>query len=166
MSAGKHRRRRAVTAALLPTALLTAALLTAGPAAADTADTAAFDAAIAATRAAAGCPALVADPLAQRAAELSNRSTADYLDHRAEYVPVDDPLAVLHDLGSDAAAAVQLQGAADTAADAIEVALLQGYATLPDCGYQRLGTSVIEHPGGQTLVVAVLIGGPGPATAG
>ena len=165
MSAGKHRRRRAVTAALLPTALLTAALLTAGPAGAEP-GAAAFDAAIAATRAAAGCPALVADPLAQRAAELSNRSTADYLDHRAEYVPVDDPLAVLHDLGSDAAAAVQLQGAADTAADAIEVALLQGYATLPDCGYQRLGTSVIEHPGGQTLVVAVLIGGPGPATAG
>ncbi|HSA40098.1 hypothetical protein [Mycolicibacterium fallax] len=158
MSAGEHR--RAVTAALLA-----AALLTAGPAGAEP-GAAAFDAAIAATRAAAGCPALVADPLAQRAAELSNRSTADYLDHRAEYVPVDDPLAVLHDLGSDAAAAVQLQGAADTAADAIEVALLQGYATLPDCGYQRLGTSVIEHPGGQTLVVAVLIGGPGPATAG
>ncbi|BBZ02604.1 hypothetical protein MCHIJ_20410 [Mycolicibacterium chitae] len=118
-----------------------------------------FDAGIAAVRAASTCPALAHDPLAQRAAELSNRSTEDYLNHTAEHVPVADPLFVLHDLGSDAQRAVQLQGQGPTLAEALKGALLQGNSTIPDCAYTGFGTSVIEHAAsGHTLVVAVLTG--------
>lgn len=137
--------------------LLGAGSLWAAPAAAETQTQ--FDDGIAAVRAAGSCPALAHDPLAQQAAELSNRSTEDYLNHTAEHVPVADPLFVLHDLGSDAQRAVQLQGQGQNLADALKGALLQGNSTITDCSYTRFGTSVIQHAAsGHTLVVAVLAG--------
>lgn len=155
MSVGETPRVRRLGAALV--AVVGAGTLWAAPATAEA--QAKFDAGIAAVRAASTCPALAHDPLVQRAAELSNRSTEDYLNHTAEHVPVADPLFVLHDLGSDAQRAVQLQGQGPTLADALKGALLQGNSTIPDCSYTRFGTSVIEHAAsGHTLVVAVLAG--------
>ncbi|RAV18452.1 hypothetical protein DQP55_02600 [Mycolicibacterium sp. GF69] len=114
---------------------------------------------MAAVRAGGSCGALRHDPLVERAAEISNRSTADYLNHDAEYVPVADPLVVLKDLGSDAATATQLQGHGHTDAEAVKGALLQGYSKLADCSYETIGSSVIrDHDTGRTLVVAVLAG--------
>ncbi|CAJ1579450.1 hypothetical protein [[Mycobacterium] wendilense] len=140
----------------VPAVLLCSGLLCAAPALAE--DNTRFDAGIAAVRAAGPCPALAHDPLAQRAAELSNRSTADYLGHTADHVPVTDPLFVLHDLGSDAERAIQLQGQGSTAGDAIKGALLQGHSAIPDCAYNRFGTSVLHTDAGRTVVVAVLAG--------
>jgi hypothetical protein len=88
---------------------------------------------MAAVRAGGPCGALRHDPLVEQAAEISNRSTEDYLNHDGEYVPVADPLTVLKDLGSDAGTATQLQGHGDTDADAIKGALLQGHSSLADC---------------------------------
>lgn len=148
-----------------PTALMTlaAAVLAAGtccvaPAHAETpGETGEFDAAIASMRAAGACPALLHDPNVQRAAEISNRSTADYLNHTAQYVPVSDPLAVLKDLGSDATKAVQLQGSGHADGAAIKGALLQGHSAISDCTYTHFGTSVLTNPDrDHTIVVAVL----------
>lgn len=140
--------------------LLAAVTCYAAPAGAQPADTTGnLDEAIAAVRAASACAALHQDPVAQRAAEISNRSTEDYLNHAAQYVPVSDPLAVLTDLGSDTTRAVQLQGYGRSDADAIKGAVLQGNSAIPDCGYTRLGTSVLHNPQrGYTIVVAVLAG--------
>lgn len=134
-----------------------AALLCAPPAGAERADD--LERGVAAVRAGGQCGALRHDPLVERAAEISNRSTVDYLSHGAEYVPVADPLIVLKDLGSDAATAIQLQGHGRTDAEAIKGALLQGYSKLGDCSYETIGSSVIRDPDtGRTLVVAVLAG--------
>lgn len=150
-------RRLGVALAAVMGAVMGVGTLWAAPVAAEA--QAQFDAGIAAVRAASSCPALAHDPLAQRAAELSNRSTEDYLNHTAEHVPVADPLFALHDLGSDAQRAVQLQGQGHSLAAALKGALLQGNSTIPDCSYTRFGSSVIEHAAsGHTLVVAVLVG--------
>ncbi|MBU9762564.1 hypothetical protein FR943_01685 [Mycobacterium sp. TNTM28] len=118
-----------------------------------------FDHGIASVRAAGSCAALIRDPLAQKVAEISNRSTEDYLNHTARHVPVADPLAVLKDFGSDAGKAVQLQGYGRTDAAAIKGALLQGHTALPDCSYTTFGSSLIRNPErGQVLAVAVLAG--------
>ena len=70
-----------------------------------------------------------------------------------------DPLAVLKDLGSDAATASQLRGSGTTDAATIKGSLLQGYSSLADCSYQTFGTSVIRNPDrSYTLVVAILAG--------
>lgn len=141
----------------LALAVPVAALLLAGTAVADddAADTE-LDAAIAEVRAGA-CAPLQPDPIARRAAEISNRSTLDYLHHTASHVPVDDPVPVLHDLGSRADAAIQLQGYGPDLATAIGGALLQGHSTIRDCAYRVVGTNVIHDADrGAVLVVAVL----------
>lgn len=141
----------------LPIAFVGVALLCAPPAGAEPADE--LEQGIAAVRAGGSCAALRHDPLVEQAAEISNRSTEDYLNHDAEYVPVADPLIVLTDLGSDAGIATQLQGHGDTVAAAVKGALLQGHSSLADCSYETFGTSVIRNPDkGYTLVVAVLAG--------
>lgn len=139
-------------------ALLAAGIFGAATAYAEPADvTGVFDAAVASVRAGSSCPALQHDPTVQHAAEISNRSTDDYLNHTARYVPVSDPLEVLRDLGSDATRAVQLRGHGRSEADAIKGALLQGNSTIPDCSYTRFGTSVLTNPdSGHIIVVAVL----------
>jgi hypothetical protein len=105
------------------------------------------------------CGALRHDPLVQQVAEISNRSTEDYVNHDARFVPVADPLVVLKDLGSDAGKAIQLQGYGSSDADAIKGALLQGHRLIRDCSYDTFGTSVIRNPDtGYALVVAVLAG--------
>lgn len=142
-------------AALPLTGLLGVAVLLAPPAAAGPDEQ--FAQGIAALRATGPCRALHHDPVAQRVAEISNRSTDDYLNHNARFVPVTDPLAVLNDLGSPARKAVQLQGFGRDDTTAIKGALLQGHAAILDCSYSTLGTSVIHNPAdGHSLAVAVL----------
>jgi len=132
-------------------------LFCAPPAAAEPADQ--LRQGVASLRATGSCGVFRLDPLAQQAAEISNRSTEDYINHNARFVPVADPLVVLKELGSDAGKAIQLQGYGRADADAIKGALLQGHAVIRDCSYDTLGTSVIRNRDrGYTLVVAVLAG--------
>jgi len=145
------------------TACIGAALLCAPPLGAEPADQ--LEQGIASLRASGPCGALRHDPLVERVAEISNRSTEDYLSHRARYVPVADPLFVLKDFGSDAGTAIQLQGYGSNVADAIKGALLQGHTAIANCSYDTFGTSLIRNPElGYTLVVAVLAG-PQPRPA-
>lgn len=137
-------------------AMTAAGLVLAAPAGADDGD---FDRQMTAARSGGSCGALQHDPLVARVALIANRSTADYLNHNAEYVPVVDPLVVLNDFGSTAGRAVALQGHGPDDATAIRAALLQGYTAIPDCSYTTFGTSVIRDPGsGKSMVVAVLAG--------
>ncbi len=139
------------------TASLWAALFCAPSATAEPADQ--LEQGVASLRAIGSCGALRLDPLAQQVAEISNRSTEDYINHNARFVPVADPMAVLRDLGSHAGKAIQLQGYGRSDADAIKGALLEGHAIIRDCSYDTFGTSVIRNrDSGYTLVVAVLAG--------
>lgn len=139
------------------TVLCSAALLCAAPATAEPAPE--LERGIAALRDTGSCGALRHDPIAEQVAEISNRSTEEYHNHDARFVPVADPLFVLRDLGGTAGKAIQLQGYGSTDVDAIKGVLLQGHISIPDCSYDTLGTSVIRNPDrGYTLVVAVLAG--------
>jgi len=140
------------------TALAVAAAITLSPGRAGAEPSAALAEGIASARAASGCPALTADPLATQAAELVNRATADYLEHTAQHPPISDPMTVLADLGSPATAAIQLQGAGRSAAESIKVTLLQGNSSIGYCGWRHIGTSVLTA-GDRTIVVAVLSDG-------
>ena len=148
------RRHRHVTVA---TAFLGVALLHASPAISEPADQ--LEQAIVSLRATGSCGPLRNDPVVQRAAEISNRSTQDYLNHAARFVPVSDPLVVLEELGSGAGQAIQIRGHGASDAEAIHGALLQGRAVIPDCSYDTFGTDVIRDPdNGLALVVAILSG--------
>lgn len=144
-------------------AALTAVLAGGGPAGADPAPDggpdAQFTAAIAAVRAGTSCGPLRPDPTVARVAALSNQSTRDYLEHTARHVPLNDPLAVLRELGGDAGTAIQLQGFGPDTATAVKGALLQGNTSIGVCSFDRVGTSVLRTADGdRVLVVAVLAG--------
>ncbi|MGV0642703.1 hypothetical protein [Mycolicibacterium sp. XJ879] len=106
------------------------------------------------------CSPLTYSPELERAAEIINRSTSDYLDHTGENIPADDPhpMPILTELGIEAENVHSLQGAGHAEADAIKGLTLQGYKTIPDCAYTEFGTSGLYEPqSGYFLVVAVLV---------
>lgn len=86
--------------------------------------------AVVSQRAKTQCPPLRYDPLVERAAEIVNKSTDDYVSHRTRNVPADggtDSLPILKDLGSSATAALSLQGAGHNSdRDAIKGVVLEG----------------------------------------
>lgn len=124
---------------------------------ADSAD--GFRDAVAAVRGTAACRPLNYHPDAERAAEIFNEWTADWITHTATSMPNTDPLPALQDLGYSGTKAVLLAGAAHNVADAIKGALLQGYAAIPDCSYTDFGVSVRRNDAtGYELTAAVLAG--------
>jgi hypothetical protein len=107
----------------------------------------------------ASCGVLRSNPIVEHAAEIVNRSTDRWLDHTGRAVPVPDPLPVLKDLGYAGGRAMQVQGAGDTEAKAIEGLLLVGYDKIPDCSYTDYGVSVMQNQAtGHYLTVVVLAG--------
>jgi hypothetical protein len=111
-------------------------------------------------RGASQCDPLTYSPELERAAEIINASTSDYLDHTGENIPADDPhpMPILEELGIEAKNVHSLQGAGRVDANAIKGLLLQGYKTIPDCSYTEFGASGLYEPqSGYFLAVAVLI---------
>jgi hypothetical protein len=107
------------------------------------------------------CGPLAYDPRVERAADIVNRSTYDFLQHTAQNVPADDPhpTAIVKDLGIEGTKSYALQGAGQDEADAVRGLLLQGFNAIPDCGYTSVGTSRLYEPGsGYYLVVVVMVG--------
>lgn len=114
---------------------------------------------MASARRASSCGQLRYDAVAERVAEVINKSTDDYINHTATQIPISDPLPGLKDLGYGGKTTALLQGAAKTEGDAIKGALLEGYAAIPDCSYTDFGVSMRQNaPTGYTLASVVLAG--------
>lgn len=116
--------------------------------------------AVAQVRSASSCGALNYHPLAAGAAEIFNEWTDEWLMHTATAMPNTDPVPALHHLGYGGSKGVLLAGAAHEYADAVEGALLQGYAKIPDCSYTDFGVSVWRNERTQYYLTAVVLAGP------
>jgi hypothetical protein len=120
-----------------------------------------LDQALMSARAGTPCGQFGPDQQVAHAADIINRSTRDYLAQHADTVPADaqHPDAIVKDLGIPASKTFALLGAAQSPGDAIKGLLVQGFAAIPDCSYNRMGTSMIyDADSGYTLVTAVLVG--------
>ena len=147
-------RMRASGSAVIATTILAASVSLAPAAVANSADS--LRAAVIAVRQGT-CQPLRSEPAVEQAADIVNRSTDVWLDHKGRAVPVPDPLPVLKDLGYGGGRAVQVQGAGNTDAEAIEGLLLVGYAIVPDCSYTDFGVSMLQNQStGHYLAVVVL----------
>lgn len=133
-----------------------ASVLLACPATADSGDS--LRAAVISARTA-YCEPLRSDPVVERVAEIVNRSTDVWLDHKGRAVPIPDPLPALKDLGYRGGKAMQISGAGDTDAKAIEGLLISGYDKLPDCSYTDYGVNVMQNLGTGHYLAAVVLAG-------
>lgn len=106
------------------------------------------------------CKAMQYNPIVEHVASVINRSTNDYLDHTATRVPVSDPLEGLKDLGYRGTKAYLLQGADKNDGNAIKGALLEGYATIPNCSYRDFGVSIRRNDTTGYTLAAVVLAGP------
>lgn len=154
----RWRKRRLVSAVLVAATTVGVGVLAAAPAAANNAQL--LKDAVNSARGS-SCRSLRYDPIAEHAADIVNRSTVAYINHTARYVPVDDAMPIVKDLGSGASKAVRLQGAGHNHndVDAIKGVLLQGYKAIPDCSYTDFGVSLFHDVDtGYSLAVAILTG--------
>jgi hypothetical protein len=106
------------------------------------------------------CGSIRSDPIAEQVAQVINRTTDQYIDHVARDIPADDPLPGLKDLGYKGSKAKLLAGAAKNEADAIKGALIEGYASLPDCTYTDYGADVRSNASTGFVLTAVVLAGP------
>lgn len=160
----RGRRRKRIESAAVA-GVLSAALLLSPPAVAD--PDADIRAAITLARSETPCGPLRYHPIAQRAAEVFNRMTDDYLDHTATRVQnkdttpgsIPDPLPGLRDLGYPGTKAYLLQGAHKEDSLAIKGALLQGYAsgTVADCSFADFGVNMRRNERTGYYLVSVVL---------
>lgn len=119
-----------------------------------------------------GCPALQPNPVLNELAQRANLSTDSYILFRARSQPIGSPkgdvLPALHQMGYSANKAKilsgygdpEITGYGDVAAKAIYGAILEGYEAIPDCGYTRLGTDVLQNESkGYALATVILTDG-------
>ncbi|WP_232066525.1 hypothetical protein [Mycobacterium parmense] len=116
--------------------------------------------AVASARSGTSCGSLRSNAVVEQVAQIINRSTDDYLNHAATRVPVLDPLEGLKTLGYSGTKAYLLSGAAQNDADAIQGAVLEGYAALPDCSYTDFGLSLRRNDTTGYHLVSVVLAGP------
>jgi hypothetical protein len=116
--------------------------------------------AVAAYRAGSACGPLRRDPIADRVAEVINKSTSEWLDHAAMQIPIEDPLPGLKEFGYRGSKAYRLAGSSrKSQSDSIKALLLQGYAAIIDCSYTDVGFStLLNERTGNMLSVVVLAG--------
>ena len=101
--------------------------------------------ALASARSGTSCSPLRYNKVVEQVAQIINRSTDSYLNQAAPRVPIAEPLEGLKDLGYGGTKAYLLQGADKNESVAIKGALLEGYATIPDCSYKDFGVSMLRN---------------------
>jgi hypothetical protein len=107
-----------------------------------------------------GCPPLQSDPILDGMAQRANTESQAYIQHTARFVPFEDPMPVLHQLGYPAAKARLIPGYGDVEAKAIHGVTVQGWQAIPDCSYTKYGLNVLANvDGGYVLAALVLAGG-------
>lgn len=126
--------------------------------------------AIVSARSETSCAPLRYDPIVERAAQVFNRMTDDYLNHTATRVQnkdtrpgsIPDPLPGLKDLGYVGTKAYLIQGAHHSDALAIKGALLQGYAAskISDCSFTDFGADMRRNERTGYNVVSVVLAAP------
>lgn len=125
--------------------------------------TADLRAAVAAKRG--GCAALKPDPVLDGVAQRADIETQSYAGHTARYMPMEDPMPMLHQLSYPAGKAKLFTGFADATRfedfqeKASYGAVLFASETIPDCSYNRYGADVlIDANAGRALAAIVLAG--------
>jgi hypothetical protein len=107
-----------------------------------------------------GCPPLQSDPVLDGVAQRANSESQSYIEHTARFVPFEDPMPVLHDLGYQAGKAKLIPGYGDIEAKAIHGVTVQGWQAIPDCSYTKYGLNMLANAdGGYVLAALVLAGG-------
>lgn len=116
-----------------------------------------------------GCAALQPNPVLNDLAQRANQSTDSFILFRTRSQPIGSPkadvLPALHQLGYSANKAKMLSGYGDpeitgygdVVAKAIYGAILEGYEAIPDCGYTRLGTDVLQNESKGYALATVIV---------
>lgn len=157
MRASRPRTLSSASAVIIST-VISAGVCLASPAIADPSDP--FKSAVAAARGDTSCGPLRYDPVVEQVAEISNRSTDQYLNHATANVPVSDPTPGLKDLGYHGKKGQLLMGAAKTEDKAIKGAILEGFDKLPDCSYTDFGVSLLQNQSNGYYLTALVLAGP------
>ena len=106
-----------------------------------------------------GCPALQQDSTLDAVAARANNETNAYIQHTAKFVPFEDALPVLHDLGYPAGKAKLLAGYGDADTKAVQGVVSQGFLAIPDCSYSKYGMNTFESGDGSYSLAAVVLAG-------
>lgn len=106
------------------------------------------------------CGSIRYDAIAEQVAQVITRTNDEYISHVAKDIPPQDPLPGLKDLGYKGKKAKLLLGAAKNEADAIKGALIEGYASLPDCSYTDYGADVRTNASTGLTLTAIVLAGP------
>ncbi|MUL49451.1 hypothetical protein FZI85_16385 [Mycobacterium sp. CBMA293] len=153
-SRGKAR----MAAAVVVTSAVSLSVAAAPSAVAD--PVAGLSAAVANYRAGSSCAPLRRDPIADRVAEVINKSISDWLDHTAVQAPISDPAPGLKELGYKGGKSRLLAGTSRKAeADSVKGVLVEGYDAINDCSYTDVGYNMlVNKKTGNVLSAAVLAG--------
>jgi len=140
---------------IAPIALaLATAVATVSPAAADPSVNLAD--AVNSLRGGSHCPALQADPLVTRVAQMASQNTSDYVGFRTAAVPFTDPMPALAAIGYKGSKGLMLSGHGLTEADALQGVELHYRASKPDCSYSQYGVSALHDDAGFDVTTVVL----------
>lgn len=105
------------------------------------------------------CAALQWDPILTQVATRANTETAAFAVHNARFIPFEDPVPVLQELGYPAGKARLLPGYGADAATAIHGVIVFGWEAIPDCTYTRYGLAVSDDPGLKFALAALVLAG-------
>jgi hypothetical protein len=150
--------RLSIVSAVVVLAVFSGGILLPSPALADPSET--FKSAVASARAGTSCGPLRYNPVVEQVAQISNRSTDQYLNHATAKVPVSDPAPGLKDLGYHGKKGALLNGAARNEADAIKATLLEGFDKVPDCSYTDFGVSMLRNQWNGYYLTSLVLAGP------
>lgn len=106
-----------------------------------------------------GCPPLQPDPTLDGVAQRANDQTQSYIEHTARFIPFEDPMPVLHDLGYPAAKAKLIPGYGDAAVKAIHGVTVAGWQAIPDCSYTKYGLNMLTGADGAYVLAALVLVG-------
>jgi hypothetical protein len=106
-----------------------------------------------------GCPPLQPDTVLDGVAQRANAETKSYIEHTARFVPFEDPMPVLRELGYPAGKAKLIPGYGDEQSKAIHGVTVQGWQAIPDCSYTKYGLNVFTNADGGYVLAALVLAG-------
>jgi hypothetical protein len=152
----KQRRCRRVAAAFLSAAAFVVVAMSLAPTAAADVTT---DLRASVDGARGGCPTLQPDPVLTDAATRATSETQAYIEHTARFIPFEDPMPVLREMGYKAGKAKLVVGYGDTQDKAIRGISVLGWDTIPDCSYTKYGLSALYGARGDYVLTAMVLAG-------